>query len=738
MAIWRFFQQHWPALLVSAAGVLLSFGAFWAIRGELGAQHRLEVEWVAQDRNRALKKGVEEGLDALRSIRDLFRASDRVGAREFRQFSLALLARYRGIHALAWVPLVPAAERTVHERWARLDAPDYRIVEPDDGTSPSMRPAAQRERYFPIRYLESEQHPGLVLGWDQGADPVRRTLLERAWLGGQMVVSGRIPLVNDEHPQYGFMAFQPVYRNDAPISSEAERRKALLGFAVGVFRIADLANAAMRVLEPRGVEFLLRDESAPEDEELLDFYVSRLSRHADSSGEYTQFPGWDLENAPRVTEVFPVADRRWSVTSSATHQFRSGEGFGEGHWIVLGSGLIMTLLMVLFILHTQAGIRLRARIEQELRKSEQKLRVLFHQSPDIIMTVDRAGRVLMVNRAMPRATGDGGPGQSDGGFLPERAAERFRDTLNGVFETGEAGELHYSGEHSTWWELRIVPLREGTEVTTAMVIATNVTEKRVLEAHAIRNARLASLGVLAASVAHEINNPNNAIQFNISVLSRSWGDILKVLESHQREFGEFNVGGVPVDKALKGMPRLLDGIAKSTQRIQRIVANLKHMARFDQGELDHRVDLGEVLNTTLSMLQSQIQKHTDSCRLDAPVSLPAVRGNAQQLEQVFINLVLNALQSLPDRSGRVTVTAALEPEGEFIRVRVSDQGGGIPEEVKARVTDPFFTTKGETGGTGLGLSISSRIIQNHSGRMEIASRAGSGTEVSVLLPVATN
>ncbi len=738
MAMWRFFQKHWLVFLVSAAGLLLSFGAFWAIRAELGARQRLEFEWVAQDHNRALKKGIEEALDAVRSIRDLFRASERVGSREFRLFSGALFARYRGIHALEWVPLVTAAERSAHEREARIDAPDYRILEPNGGSDGSLRPAASRERYFPIRYLESEQHRGSIMGSDQGADPVRRTLMERAWLSGQMVVSGRIPLVTDETPQYGFMAFQPVYQNDAPISTEAERREALLGFAVGVFRIADLADASMRLLEPRGVEFLLRDESAPEGAKLLDFYVSRLSRHSDSAPVYTQFPGWDLETAPRVTEVFPVADRRWSITSSATHQFRSGEGFGEGPWILLGSGLVMTLIMALFVLHTQAGMRLRTRIEQELRKSEQKLRVLFHQSPDIIMTVDRAGRVLIVNRAMPRVTGGGGTGQYDSAFLPQRAQERFRQALERVFQTGEADELHYAGEDSTWWELRIVPLREGTQVTAAMVIATNVTEKRVLEAHAIRNARLASLGVLAASVAHEINNPNNAIQFNISVLSRSWGDILKVLEFHRREHGEFNVGGVPVEKALEGMPRLLDGIAKSTQRIQQIVANLKHMARPDQGELDHRVDLSEVLHTTLSMLQSQIQKHTDCCRLEAPEPLPAIRGNAQQLEQVFINLVLNALQSLPDRSAGVTVTAALEPEGEFIRVRVSDQGCGIPDEIKARVTDPFFTTKGATGGTGLGLSISSRIIQNHSGRMEIASRAGSGTDVSVLLPVATN
>jgi len=506
---------------------------------------------------------------------------------------------------------------------------------------------------------------------------------------------------------------------------------------VGVFRIADLADEAMRLLEPRGVEFLLHDESALTGEQLLDFYDSRLNRNSGYVSEPTIKHSWDLPDSPKVTETFNVGDRQWSITCSATHQFRSGEGFGQGHWIVLGGGLSLTLIMTLFIVHTRAAMRIRMSIEEELRRSEQKLRVLFHQSPDIIMTVDRQGRPLIVNRPMPGGTNASGNGGREIIHIPKRAQVKFRKVLDKVFRSGDPAGLSYAGENSSWWDLRIVPLREEKSVNSAMVIATDVTEKRILEAHAIRTARLASLGVLAASVAHEINNPNNAIQFNASILSRSWEDILRVLEHHRQQHGEFTIGGVPVEKALEGMPRLLEGVVRSTQRIRNTVGNLKHMARPDHGELDHQVDLEEVLQTTLSILQSQIYKHSDNCRFELPSSLPAVRGNAQQLEQVFINLVINALHALPDRSASVILSATLEPEGEMVRVRVSDEGCGISDDIKARVTDPFFTTKG-SNGTGLGLSITARIVQAHSGRMEIVSSPGKGTEVSVLIPVFSN
>jgi len=730
LIMFRFFQRHWPALLVALLGILLSFGAFHAMRTELKARQELEFKWLAHSRNRVLKKGIEEGLDSVLALYDLFRVSERVEDRSFGLFAQGLLERFQGIHALAWVPRVSPAQGDLTPL-AGGDNPS----ESGNGLTSGPGPAdlsADRTDRFPVLYLQPERDSGLRLGQDLGAQPQLRSLMERALTLGDMVVSGRIPLGRGDDPHYGFMALMPVFRPWLPLESDQQRWAALQGFVVGVFRIADIADTAMALLDPRGVELLVVDESAPAGEQLLDFYASRLNRAP--APAVTQWRGWDLDPAPRVTETFQVADRRWSITCSPTRQFTT-EAFVEGSWIVFGSGLALTLVMVLFILHFRSALRFRLSIEEDLRKSEQKLRILFDQSPDIIMTVDREGCMLISNRPPPASAVEGRD-QSGCGFLPVRARERFRHCLAKVLARGEPEGFGYAQDNSTWWQARLVPLREGDLVTAAMVILTDVTEKRVLEAQAIRNARLATLGVLAASVAHEINNPNNAIQFNASILIRSWDDIRRVLERHRLEYGEFSLGGVSIAMALEGLPRLMEGIVKGSQRIEKIVGDLKHLARSDAGDLDHEVDLGEVLPTALSILQNQIHKFTDTCLLDLPPTLPPVRGNSQQLEQVFINLILNALQALPNRGAGVRITADLEPEGEFVRVRVEDEGQGMTDEVRARVTEPFFTTRGDVGGTGLGLSICARIIQHHSGRMEIESRPDKGTLVRVWLPVA--
>ncbi len=147
-------------------------------------------------------------------------------------------------------------------------------------------------------------------------------------------------------------------------------------------------------------------------------------------------------------------------------------------------------------------------------------------------------------------------------------------------------------------------------------------------------------------------------------------------------------------------------------------------------------NLAKVLHSAYSILQHEIQKHTDDCELLIPEGLPRLTGNAQQLEQVFVNLLLNALQALPNRSARVWITASVAPDGKRLRVAIVDQGRGIDQDDLASIFDPFFTTRTDDGGTGLGLSISRRILQNHGGCIEIDSIPGIGTEVVVYLPIA--
>jgi len=731
---WKtFFFDHLQPLIVVLVGVTASLAAAWIIWFQVADHQRMEFEWVAQDRNRALKKGVEDGLEAVRSLADLLRVDPGISRDDFNLFASSLRERYPGVHSLEWLPRVTAAERKAHETAADETELGYAITE--HGPAGVHAPAGPRSEYFPILFRVPYVPGGTLLGFDRASDPDQRALIERVRRSGTMTISGRIPL-DPESARYGIMVFVPVFDGAQPAAGGLAEPGPLRGIVVGVFCLADLANAATKVLEPRGVEFLLRDLTARKGEDFLDFYASRLGPEPMLVGGHWQ--GWSLPDGPRVTEVFRVADRQWSITCAATQHYRSAEGFKQGPWIVLGGGLALTLLAALFIHSLRAQMQVRLRIENELRASEQKLRILFSQSPDIIMTVDERAKILMVNRPWPKAPNESAAGRNSTKILPKGLRKWYRDALAKVFRTGEADHFQYSQPDSNWWEVRIVPLREGGVVHAAMVIATDVTERRLLEAQAIRTARFATLGVLAASVAHEINNPNSAIQFNASLLQKSFDDIVPILERESSVRGAFLIGGVPVSQAIEGLPRMLQGLVRNSQRIQSIVANLKHMARHDQGEYNQRVDLGKILHSAYSILQHQIQKHTDHCELDMPGTLPAIRGNAQQLEQVFINLMLNALQSLPNRSARLRVAARSESDGAQLRVSVLDQGNGIKDEDLQRIFDPFFTTRPDQGGTGLGLSICQRIIQNHGGTIDISSQVGIGTEVNVRLPIPAN
>ncbi len=655
------------------------------------------------------------------------------------------------------------------------------------------------------------------------------------------------------------MASLPVFRQESP--ENTPRDEDLLGFAVGVFRVEDLANTSIALLEPRGVDVLIRDESALKGERYLHLYSSRL-RSQDSSGPANRKTPAEEEKI-QISSTFDVADRTWSVTCIQTEQFRSVETFEQSPWVVFGTGMLFTVLLSFYLAHIKENMLERARMqkaimdreelfrqmtenvdsmfwaitgdigkilylgpayetiwglppkdlasrhapffeaipsedqerlmaiwhrirrdkvnveavhritrpdglkrwvqtrgfpvknevgevfrivgiteditekklaEEALRESEAKLRALFNQSPDIIMTVDREGKIQMLSRSHPAMPVEQAIGRSSFDLWPPEFWKWYRKALKIVFRKRHIKHFEHSTTDSQYWEGRIVPIGNDGPVTAAMVIATNVTEKHNLELQALRNARLASIGVLSAGVAHEINNPNNSISFSASLLSRAWQDITPILVEYYKKNGDFLMGGLSFSETRETLPQLLSEISHNSVRIKRIVQNLKHMARQEKDELNQTVDIQQVLEGTMMILHNQIQKCTDVCTLAVSEDLPPVRGNSQQMEQVFINLLSNALQALPERSCGVYIDAVLDTDHEYLTVTVRDEGCGISERDIGRLTKPFFTTRGESGGTGLGLSISQSIVERHGGSLVFVSELGRGTTVTVKIP----
>jgi PAS domain S-box-containing protein len=260
-------------------------------------------------------------------------------------------------------------------------------------------------------------------------------------------------------------------------------------------------------------------------------------------------------------------------------------------------------------------------------------------------------------------------------------------------------------------------------------------ESRLLQAKLIQANKMTSLGTLASGIAHEINNPNNFIMSNTQIIEQVWRDAVKRLADRRLEAGNFSLGGLGFDEVKELMPQLMQATLEGCRRIKLITDNLKEFSRPDDVGAYHRVSINQVLEFSFSMLDNEIKKCTDRFSFIPGERIPEFNGNSQQIEQVVMNLIQNALQALPDRNCQVRVSTELDRPANMIVVKVRDEGVGMNPKMLDRITDPFFTTRQDRGGTGLGLYVSYSIIKKHHGALEFESQSGSGTTATVKLPL---
>ncbi|MFH0729032.1 MAG: transporter substrate-binding domain-containing protein [Pseudomonadota bacterium] len=246
--------------------------------------------------------------------------------------------------------------------------------------------------------------------------------------------------------------------------------------------------------------------------------------------------------------------------------------------------------------------------------------------------------------------------------------------------------------------------------------------------------KMAALGILVSGMAHEINNPTGLILLNLPTLSRAVADITPILDAHFEATGDFSMGGLPYSQMYREVPAMLDEMLEAAQRIKRIVEDLKHFSGRSDIPFDGEVPVNAVVQTAMRLVQNTLKKATRHAVIHPAEFLPPVKGNSQRLEQVVVNLILNAAQALSDPGKGVFVSTRFEPETKSVIIEVRDEGVGIPPDHLPHLMDPFFTTKRETGGTGLGLAISDGIVREHGGSLTVASETGKGTTVTVRLP----
>lgn len=245
-------------------------------------------------------------------------------------------------------------------------------------------------------------------------------------------------------------------------------------------------------------------------------------------------------------------------------------------------------------------------------------------------------------------------------------------------------------------------------------------------AEAVNAARLATLGMLLAGVAHEVNTPLGALASNHNVLKRALEKLQDILADEVVDESEL-VEVRRIVRALAGIMRVND---LAIERVVGLVASLRSFGRLDRSQMD-RVDLHEGIDTTLTLLRHRLEDRIVVRREFAP--LPPVECFPQQINQVFMNLLMNAVQAI-EGPGEITI-ATRDPGGSEVEIRIRDSGAGMDPETLQRIFDPGFTTKDRRVGMGMGLLISRQIMDRHGGRIEVASEPGAGTTFTLRLPL---
>jgi PAS domain S-box-containing protein len=368
----------------------------------------------------------------------------------------------------------------------------------------------------------------------------------------------------------------------------------------------------------------------------------------------------------------------------------------------------------------QAEITERMRAEAALAQLNRRHRLILDSAGEGIYGVDLEGRTTFVNPAAARMLGwaveellgqpmhdlvchttrDGLPRAHD--TCPIRAACRdgvVRHVPEDVFwrKDGTPFFVEYVG----------TPIHEHDTLVGAVIIFKDITERRRIEREMQRADRLALVGQLASGLAHEIGTPLNIIAGNAELLG---------MDLRDRDLGTAEV----------------DAIIQHADRITRLIQQLLTFARA-QAQAMATLAVQDPLANALSLLETRFKRQNIAVQLEVPSTLPRIAGRAEQLEQVFLNVLVNAWHAMPD-GGTLTIAAAATPE-RTVRLRFVDTGVGMSAEVLARACEPFYSTKGERG-TGLGLAICQQILDSHQGTLQLASTPGKGTTVIVELPQA--
>jgi signal transduction histidine kinase len=365
-------------------------------------------------------------------------------------------------------------------------------------------------------------------------------------------------------------------------------------------------------------------------------------------------------------------------------------------------------------------------VTRDWEESKARLQTLFEAIPDDVVLIDRQRNVVMTNRS----GFVGGRKCHEVFFLRDTPCEDCR--LERIIR-GKAPLSAAIRDGDRYLQVQATPVFDNDHEVHAIVeFYRDVTLEKVYEQQIRQAEKLAALGQLVSGVGHEINNPNQFIRGNIKILRQALEDILPILDSHHAACPDLKIARLKYPFFREHVLTLVDDIAHGSERIKQIVEALRGFARQDDGLLLDCVQMNTIVEATVRLVENEVRKRAQVC-LDLGENIPTFMGNSQKIEQVLVNMIVNAGQAMKeDRPGRIVI--GTRADDRFVVIKVEDNGCGMSEKTMKQIFEPFFTTKRAKGGTGLGLAVTYRIVEEHGGVISVASEIGRGTVFTAKIP----
>ena len=338
---------------------------------------------------------------------------------------------------------------------------------------------------------------------------------------------------------------------------------------------------------------------------------------------------------------------------------------------------------------------------KEIKRCNERYRTLVESAEDFIFTVDSSGRFRSLNTFTAAFFG-GTPSQFVGrplsDLFSQEVAEKQFKLIKSVFQSGKSMRDEFmigKGEYQIWLSANFMPRKkEIGHVISVLCIARDITESKKLENQLVNTEKLASMGTLAAGVAHEINNP-------LAIILGFADLILEKCEKNSELYQDMKT------------------IERQGLHCKAVVENLLRFARHGEGSYEY-CDINKSIRNIMDVVKHSLDMNDIELRLSLAQDLPEAKGDLRQMQQIILNLVNNAASAMKN-GGVLWISSALDATHEKVIIIVRDNGHGIPPEYMDKIFDPFFTTKSEGEGTGLGLSVSHGIITKYEGTISCES-----------------